>query len=541
MKKGFYVLLLLSLVVALGTMGVSAKNANPAGQVTIVGANVETLNPLLSESTYETTVLNCIFSQLIRLTETGQLIPDLATVVPSIQNGGISKDGKIVTFKLRKDAKWQDGQPVTADDVVFTWKTIMNNDVAVVSRDGFDDITKMETPDKYTVKMYRSKVEANWLLNWAQTGGSIIPKHLWDKVKPSEFTKAHQLSRKPVGSGPFKLKEWVPGAYLILEANKDYFGKGPFLSKIIYKEVENNLTQLTMLQTGEADIALNLQGTQLDQVKAISRLKVTLNPSSTYVHMTFNLDNPVFKDKRTRQALSYALPRDLIVKNILNNVGIPAATSTSPVLWAYDKTIKPYAFDMAKAKQLLAQAGWKDTDGDGILENNGVKFKFSIATNAGRQERERIAQVAQQYWQQLGAKVDLNFQETTTLFGDTLENRKFDMIMFGWVTGADPDETSLYHSEQIPTAANGNTGQNYAGYKNPQMDKLLDQGAATMDQAKRIPIYKQIQKLVYEDLPLLYVYYMVDINVAPKNMQGWKPAPFTNATSWNAYEWKIVK
>lgn len=541
MKKGFYVLLLLSLVVALGTMGVSAKNANPSGQVTIVGANVETLNPLLSESTYETTVLNCIFSQLMRLTETGQLIPDLATVVPTVQNGGISKDGKIVTFKLRKDAKWQDGQPVTADDVVFTWKTIMNNDVAVVSRDGFDDITKIETPDKYTVKMYRSKVEANWLLNWAQTGGSIIPKHLWDKVKPSEFTKAHELSRKPVGSGPFKLKEWVPGSYLILEANKDYYGTGPFLSKIIYKEVENNLTQLTMLQTGEADIALNLQGNQLDQAKAITRLKVTLNPSSTYVHMTFNLDNPVFKDKRTRQALSYALPRDLIVKNILNNVGIPAATSTSPVLWAYDKTIKPYAFDMTKAKQLLAQAGWKDADGDGILENNGVKFRFSIATNAGRQERERIAQVAQQYWQQLGAKVDLNFQETTTLFGDTLENRKFDMIMFGWVTGADPDETSLYHSEQIPTEANGNTGQNYAGYKNPQMDQLLDKGAATLTQSDRLPIYKQIQKIVYEDLPLLYVYYMVDISVAPKNMQGWKPAPFTNATSWNAYEWKIVK
>lgn len=541
MKKGFYVLLLLSLVVALGTMGVAAKNASPSGQVTIVGANVETLNPLLSESTYETTVLNCIFSQLIRLTETGQLIPDLATAVPSVENGGMSKDGKTVTFKLRKDAKWQDGQPVTADDVVFTWKTIMNNDVAVVSRDGFDDIAKMEAPDKYTVVMYRSKVEANWMLNWAQTGGSIIPKHLWDKVKPSEFTKAHELSRKPVGSGPFKLKEWVPGSYLILEANKDYYGTGPFLSRIIYKEVENNLTQLTMLQTGEADMALNLQGNQLDQAKAISRLKVTLDPAATYLHMTFNLDNPVFKDKRTRQALSYALPRDLIVKNILNNVGIPAATSTSPVLWAYDKTIKPYAFDMAKAKTLLTQAGWKDTDGDGILENNGVKLRFSIATNAGRQERERIAQVAQQYWQQLGAKVDLSFQETTTLFGDTLENRKFDIIMFGWVTGADPDETSLYHSEQIPTEANGNTGQNYAGYKNAKLDALLDKGAATLKQADRLPIYKQIQQIVYDELPLLYVYYFVNIDVAPKNLQGWKPAPFTNTISWNAYEWKLTK
>ena len=544
MKKGFYVVLLLSLVVMLGTMGAAAKNASPSGQITIAGANVETLNPLLSESNYETTVLNCIFSQLIRLTDTGQLIPDLATAVPTVKNGGISKDGKVVTFHLRKDAKWHDGQPVTADDVVFTWKTIMNPDVAVVTRDGFDNITKMETPDKYTIVMYRSVVKANWMTNWAQTSGSIIPKHIWEKVKPAEFAKSHEYSRKPIGSGPFKFKEWVPGSYVMMEANKDYFGNGPFLAKVIYKEVESNITQLTMLQTGEADIALNLEGTQLEQAKAISRLKVSLNPSSTYVHMTFNLDNPVFKDKRTRQALSYALPRDLIVKNVLNGVGIPAATSTSPVLWAYDKTIKPYPWDMNKAKQLLAAAGWKDVDGDKILENKvdgkEVEMKFTIATNAGRQVRERIAQIAQQYWQQLGAKVDLSFQESTTLYGDSLDNRKFDVIMFGWITGADPDETTMYHSKQIPTKDNP-VGQNYAGYKNAKVDELLDKGSVLLNQEDRIPIYKQIQKIVADELPMLYVYYMVDVDVAPKNLQNWKPAPFTNAKNWNIFEWKLTK
>lgn len=540
MKKGFIPALVLCLLMVV-SMGAMAKNANPQGQVIITGANVETLNPLLSESNYETTVLNAVFSQLIRLTETGSFVPDLALEVPTVENGGISKDGKIFKFRLRKDVKWHDGKPVTAEDVVFTWKTIMNNQVAVVTRDGFEDIDRIETPDAYTVIMYKKKATANWLTTWAQTAGSIVPKHLWKDVPPAQFSKAHKLSRQPIGSGPFKFKEWVAGSHIVLEANKEYYGEGPYLAKVIYKEVENNLTQLTMLKAGEADIALNLEGSQLEQVKAISRLKVTLDPASIYVHMTFNLDNPIFKDVRTRQALSYALPRDVIVEKVLNGVGLPAATSTSPVLWAYDKSIKPYPFDMNKAKQLLKDAGWKDSDGDGILEKDGKKFEFELATNAGRQVRERIAQIAQQYWKQLGVKVNLSFQENTTLTGDTLENRKFDMIMFGWVTGSDPDETTLYHSKQIPTKENGGVGQNYAGYKNPEIDKLLDQAAAMMNNKDRIPLYQKIQKIVYQELPMIYVYFYVNINAAPKNLQNWRPAPFTNATTWNIHQWKLTK
>ncbi len=539
MKKGFC-LLMVSLMVLIVGFGVTAKNLNPEGQITIVGSNVETLNPLLSESSYETTVLNGVFSQLIRLTDSADLIPDLAVEVPTVENGGISEDGMVFTFHLRKDVKWHDGTPLTAEDVLFTWDIIMNDDVAVVSRDGFDQIERIEIPDPYTVIMYKTEPTANWLLTWAGTGGAIVPKHLWENAAPSEFSKAHELSRQPIGSGPFKFAEWVPGSYIILEANKDYYGDGPYLAKIIYKEVESNLTQITMLKTGEADISMNLEGSQLEQVKAIDRLKTTLDPASIYVHMTFNLENPIFQDKLTRQALSYALPRELIVEKILKGVGIPAATSTSPVLWAYDKNITPYPFDMEKAKELLTKAGWRDMDGDGILENGDLKFEFELATNAGRQIRERIAQIAQQYWKQLGIKVNLSFQESTTLYGDTLENRKFDMIMFGWVTGSDPDEFTMYHSSQIPSESNGLTGQNYGSYINPEIDELLEDGRAMMNNEDRIPLYHKVQSIVYDEIPMLYVYFYVEINVAPKNLLNWRPAPFTNAKTWNINEWKFA-
>ncbi len=539
MRKGLC-LLMVSLVIFLVAFGVTAKNLNPEGQIVIVGSNVETLNPLLSESTYETTVLNGVFSQLVRLTDTAALVPDLAVEVPTVENGGISEDGMVFTFHLRKDAKFHDGHPVTAEDVLFTWKTIMNDDVAVVSRDGFDKIERIEIPDPYTVIMYKTEPTANWLLTWAGTGGAIVPQHLWKDVEPADFSKAHKLSRNPIGSGPFKFSEWVPGSYIILEANKDYFGEGPYLEKIIYKEIESNLTQLTMLKTGEADISMNLEGSQLNQVKAIERLKTTLDPASIYVHMTFNLENPIFQNKLTRQALSYALPREVIVENVLNGVGIPAATSTSPVLWAYDKSIKPYPFDMEKAKSLLSEAGWRDIDGDGILENGDLKFEFELATNAGRYVRERIAQIAQQYWKQLGIKVNLSFQESTTLYGDTLENRRFDMIMFGWVTGSDPDEFTLYHSSQIPSEENGLTGQNYGSYINPEIDVLLEQGKKMMNNADRIPLYQQVQRIVYDELPMLYVYFYVEINTAPKNLMNWHPAPFTNGKTWNINMWKFA-
>ncbi len=533
--------LLVCLVFLLSSVAALAANQNPEGTVTIVGSNIETLNPILSESSYETTVLNGIFSQLVRLTDQGALIPDLATEVPSLANGGISADGLVYTFHLNPAAKWHDGQPVTAEDVKFTWEMIMNENTAVPSRNGYDEIDRIETPDRHTVVMYKTKATADWLLNWAQTSGCIIPKHLWKDVDPVEFTKGHPLSRQPIGSGPFKLAEWQPASYLILEANQEYFGDGPYLEKVIYKEVENNLTQLTMLKTGEADIALNMEGQQLEQVKAIDRLDVALNPASIYVHMTFNLDNPIFQDKRTRQALSYALPREQIVDKILNGVGLPAATSTAPVLWAYDQSIKPYPYDMEKAAQLLAEAGWKDVDGDGVLENqDGLKFEFSIATNAGRQVRERIAQIAQQFWGQLGVKVELDFEESTTLYGDTLDNRKFDMIMFGWITPATPDEFTLYHSSQIPTPENGMVGQNYAGYVNEKVDSLLEAGQYLLNDEDRLPLYQMIQQIVYDELPMLYVYFFVNIDVAPKNLLNWKPAPFTNARSWNMYEWKLA-
>lgn len=536
-KKWLTLLAAFALVLGLATAGLAA-NAHPKGQITVgMLDTLEHMNPILSEEMNGTYVLNAIFSQLLRMNADGDLVPDLAVKVPTVANGGISKDGLVYTFQLNKKAKWHDGKPVTSADVKFTWETIMNPKVQVVSRDGFDKIAKIETPDKYTVKMYLKERQADWLLNWAQTQASIVPEHILGKFKPEQITKGMDFARHPIGSGPYKFVEWKENQYVIVEANKDYFGKGPYLQKIIYRLGYNTNTLLVALRTGEIDVT-QVQPNQAEEVKKISRLQVVLKPSAIYAHITPDLRKPIFQDVRVRQALSYAIPREQIVQKILKGIGQPAASSLTPVSWAYDKKIKPYPFDLAKAKQLLDEAGWKDTDGDGIREKNGKPFKVSISTNSENAIRVQIEQILKEYWKQIGVDLEIKNYDGNTLFGDILENIKFDLILFAWVSPASPDEWTLYHSSQIPSPTN-QVGQNYSAYKNPEVDRLLKEARETDDRKVRTAKYHKIMEILYHDLPLFPLYFYVDVNVAPKNLVNFKPAAFTNGYTWNIYEWQL--
>ncbi|MGE5552721.1 MAG: peptide-binding protein [Betaproteobacteria bacterium] len=531
-KKWFVGLWCFALVLGLASVSLAA-NKNPQGQITVgLLDTLEHMNPILSEEMNGTYVLNAIFSQLVRIDENGNVIPDLAT------KWEVSKDGLVYTFHLNPKAKWHDGQPVTSADVKFTWETIMNPKVQVVSRDGFDKITKIETPDQHTVRMYLKERVADWLLNWAQTQGSIIPEHILGKLKPEEITKGCDFARKPIGSGPYKFVEWKEGSYVVLEANKDYYGKGPFIAKVIFRLGFNQNTRLVALKAGEIDVT-DLAAPQYEEATKIARLNVIKRPASTYAHITPDLRKPIFQDKRVRQALSYAIPRDLIVEKILKGIGQPAAGSMAPVMWAYNPKVKPYPFDLKKANKLLDEAGWK-MGKDGIREKDGKPFHVTISTNAENSIRVQIEQVLKEEWKKIGVDLEIKNYDGTTLFGDILENIKFDLILFAWVTGASPDEWTMYHSSQIPSPQN-QVGQNYMAYKNPEVDKLLAQGRATDDRKVRIPIYHKIQEILHEDVPFLPLYYYVNVFASPKNLVNFRPSGFTNGFDWNINEWQLKK
>lgn len=521
----------------LGTTVVGhAANSSPKGQVTVgLLGGIETLNPILSENFNETNIQNGIFEGLFYVDEKGNYLPGLAVEIPTVQNGGISKDGLTYTFKLRRGVTWHDGKPFTAEDVKWNWEIRMHPDVAVVSTDGWNKVKKVDVLDPYTIRFTLSEPYASFLLLWS--GPVMVPKHAFDKVAPKDITKGQAFSRNPIGTGPFKFKEWKDGSHVILEANTSYWGEGPYLERVIFRFVPDSNTLLTMVRTGEVDVT-QLQATQYTQAKTISRVNTVLVPAMIYAHITFNLDNPIFQDVRVRQALTYALPRHDIVSKILQGVGTVAASSTAPPSWAFNPNVKPLPFDLNKAKQLLDEAGWKDTDGDGIREKNGRKLSFTISTNQENFTRVQIEQVAQQYWKQIGADLQIRNYEGTTLFGDILENKKFDLILFAWVSPPDPDETTLYHSSQIVTATNKD-GQNYAGYRNAEVDKLLDEAKTLVDQEERKKRYWRIQEIVAKELPMIYLYYYTDVNVAVKNLVNFRPQGTTLGYTWNMFQWKL--
>lgn len=521
----------------------AAAKVKPSGTL-VAGmlSDAETLNPIVSENSSETDILQGLFDNLFRLDNKANLVPSLCTVVPTKKNGLISADDKTFTFKLRKGVKWHDGKPFTAKDVKFTWEVYLNDKVPVPTRDPFDKITKFQIIDDYTIKMTTKTVEAAFLLGWTNPG--IIPAHYFAGLSgenlASALGKGGKFSRSPIGTGPFKLKEWKTGSHITLEANKNYFLGAPGLEKIIHKVVPDTNTMVTQLKTGEITMALPQAG-DYDQVKNIKGLKVTKEPASIYAHMTFNFKNPILADKNVRQALAFGFPRQQFIDSFLDGIGSIGTGPISPLNWAaFEGLEKYFAFDQAKAKSLLEKSGWK-MEKDGFRYKNGKKLAFEICTNSGNKTREAIEATAQQYWKQLGVDLSIKNYEANTLFGDILENMKFDIILFGWVTGSDPDCYTLFHSEQIPTEANDKAGQNYASYINKEVDKLLVQAKSITEREARIPLYKKIQKMVVEDLPLYYLYNYVDIHARPANLKNYKPGPFTNGRFWNVYEWQLSK
>lgn len=539
LSKKTLVCLLLVAVMAVSAVTVSGAASN---QRIIWGmfTDIETLNPILSEGSAETDILNCIFSKLVTMNDKLEIEPDLLTKMPEI-----STDGLTYTFQLRKGVKFHDGVELTAEDVKFLYEMRMAEGNAVPSRHMWEKIAKFEIKDKYNFVITLKELDVTWLEGWCYSEGLIPPKHILEKefkAGGNSLTKGGAFSRNPVGSGPYKFVKWEPDQYIMLQKNPNYFRKGqPKINQVIFKIVPDTNTLLAQFKNGEIDIYDRGQANQLKEVKAMkdagSKIEIYTYPSFIYMHADFNLRNPIFQDKRVRQALNYAFPKKQFIETVLDGVGIPADSNIPPISWAYNPDVKKYDYNPAKAKQLLEEAGWK-VGPDGIRVKDGKKLAFRISTNSGNKIRERFVEICKQEWDAIGADVTIQNYEAATLFGDILDNIKFDIIVFAWVSGADPDCRSLWHSDQVPDENNG-AGQNYVAYKNPRIDYLVDAGLKTNSKEERIKIYHEVQSILAEDVPYMFVYYYMDWAAVPANLKNFKPNSTQANDTWNVYEWEI--
>jgi len=475
---------------------------------------------------------------LIAVNDELEYIPVLLTEVPTAQYGGISGDSLTWTFHLRDDVKWHDGEPFTSADVKFTYEVMIDQENDVITRVGWDRITSCETPDDHTVVFKFEQVDAPFLMRVSIAG--ILPKHILEGLPSAELTSADWF-RAPVGTGPFMFKEWVAGDHITVVKNPNYFIEGqPYLDEIVYRVVPDMNTLLNMTETGEVDIQPRVQddvAELLDDMPHVDRITVqSLTPWLIWI----NMNHPLFKDVRTRQALAYGFDKEIINEKVYRGFSLPADGPVSPQLWAYNPNIKTFRHDPEKAKALLEEVGWKDEDGDGIREAHGVEgvedgtpFKFETANLAGEQIRVQLLSLVHAQWKEIGLAAEINLVDVGTMFGDMHPNNNFETSYSYIARYVDPDFGGLYlDRDRFDNRAN------YVGFNNERVDELILASQQTADQAERKEYFMEAQAIIAEQVPQLFIGWRANSTAVNERVKGYKPAPGYDEF-WNAAEWYI--
>ncbi|HLD29586.1 MAG TPA: peptide-binding protein, partial [bacterium] len=430
--------------------GGKTPDSGPAGGDAIVEASIgepSLLNPLLASDSASGDVNNYVYNGLLKYNEYMELVPELA------ESWEVSKDGREILFRLKKDVRWHDGKPFTARDVLFTYSRLTDPDVKTPFSSDYLLIKDFIILDDHAFKLVYREPLAPALESW---GIGIVPEHLY---KNGEFN-TQPLGRNPVGTGPYRLREWKSGEYLILEANPDYFEGKPYIERIIYRIIPDSSVQFLELRKGNLDLKGLTPEEWVYRQKHLKKYQKFKYPSFSYTYLAYNLKNPLFKEISVRKALARAVNKKEIIEAVLLGLGEPATGPFHPSSWAYNNEVEDYEYDPGKARALLEEAGWSDSDGDGILDRDGKKFSFTILTNQGNKMRELCAAIIQENLRNAGIEVRIRIIEWASFIHHFINPRKFEAVVLGWNTSLDPDQFPIWHSSQ-----QGENQYNFAGYE----------------------------------------------------------------------------
>jgi peptide/nickel transport system substrate-binding protein len=498
--------------------GGAAQTPPRGGRVVVVSPQEpKTLLPHLDLLTLSREVQRLVFDGLLTLDDKGDYVPRLAAEVPTVENGGVSADGKVYTFRLRRGVKWQDGAPFTSADVEFTWKLITDAKLPVPSRVVWADVTQVETPDAHTVRFHFAKPSLAFLGTVASDRGYVVPKHLLD----GKDVVGSELNRKPVGTGPFVVKEWVAGSHVLLARSPDYRETGkPQLDEILVRIVPGTAGQRALLQRQEADLQLHVPTADAAFVRGLADYRLVAAPSYAWWHFWLNNEDPVLKDRAVRQALAHGLDRAGIAATVMAGMVQPLHAALPPAHWAHNPGVRAYAYDPARAAALLDEAGWKPGPG-GIRQNDGRPLALEILNIAGEAERLQVVQIAQAGWRQLGIDAKIKTIDAPA-FPPTMSKGEF-QVAYGWF------------GEEAEPVFNLWLGTNWQRYRNEVALDLLKQALTTPSRPKRLELIRAFQAQAAEDVPTLPLAPRVLLNAASKRLRGYAPSPV--GSLWNAADW----
>ena len=477
----------------------------------------------------------------------------LCTELPTLENGRAKrektpegKDGIALTYTIAPGAKWGDGVPVTAKDALFTWRVGREPKSGVAPLELYRRILKIDPVDDTTFVMHMDRVTFDYN---AINDFHLLPAHLEETAieDPTQYKTHNRFDTDTTNPGlylgPYKITQVSPGAFVVLDENPTWYGAKPHFKRIVIKVIENTSALEANLLSGGIDYIAGELGLTLDQALAFEkqhgeRFKVIYQPGLTYEHIDLNLDNPVLRDLRVRKALAYALDRGAINDRLFGGRQPPADSFVNPLDWVYARDLPGYAYDPKQAAALLDEAGWRLGPG-GVRQNaKGEKLALELMTTAGNRIRELVEQVLQSQWKAVGIDVRLRNEPARVFFGDTVTHRKFPyMAMYAWVSAPEAVPRSTLHSTEIPGPANGWSGQNTTGFKNAEMDKLIDAVEVELDREKRRALWHRIQEIYLDEVPAIPLFYRADPFIIPQWLTGIEPTGHQDPSSLWVEAW----
>ncbi len=472
-------------------------------------ADAKRLLPLLSSDSASAEISGYIHNGLTKYDKDIKIVGDLA------ESWSISEDGLQITFFLRKGVKWHDGVEFTADDVIFTYQSVTNPNVPTPYSSIYGPVKDIKVIDKYTIMVTYKEPYAPALESW---GMGIIPKHV---LEDKDLSSA-EVNRNPIGTGPYKLKEWITGQRIVLEAFDEYYEGRPNIDRFIARIIPDTSTMFLELKFGGIDFMgltppqYKLQAQSDFFKKYFQQFRY---PSFGYTYLGYNLLNPLFSDKKVRQAIAHAINKKEIIAGVLMGYGVPCTGPFPPESWAYNPDVKDYEYNPQKSIEILNNMGWKKNN-KGLLEKDGRVFSFNVLVNQGNQARLMAAQIIKEQLKKVGIDMNIKVLEWQAMLHEFIDKKRFEAVIMGWALSRDPDIYDIWHSTKTKEGE-----FNFISYKNEEVDNLLIQGRQTFDIEKRKRIYHRIHEILAEEQPVTFLYVPDALPVLHKRFKGVKKAP----------------
>jgi peptide/nickel transport system substrate-binding protein len=540
---------LVMLLSACGAPGPSSASSSSSSATPVKGGTwiddlyeePDSLLPNASSETFSNMVDQALYTPLFVGDPNNVIHPALAAEIPTVANGGISKDLKTWTFHIRPGVTWSDGQPEDARDVDYSWKLWTNPKFAAASTVGFDLITSADvSADNMSITFHLSQPYAPFLSIWVDGINAPLPAHHFSGMSPDAITKSPDNLNPSVVSGPFMMKESKPGDHYTLVRNPKYYQAAqglPYLDSVVFRVVPNQDTILKDLEAGTIDSAWFLDVSKAPAYQRLSDYTLSYaHKTGNFEAMYFNLNNKVLaNNSEVRQAMAMAVDREALVDTARRGYATPLCTDHGPsVQPGYQPDAACPRFDLNAANALLDQHGWVKGS-DGVRSKNGQRLEFQYSTTAGNLWREDDELINQQNFAKIGVKVDIENYPASTFFGPFLHDGipgKYDLAEFEFTTPHDPDDAFLLACNQVPPQ-----GENFSFYCNHQLDQLLIQEQQTIDPTARQQIFDQIHQIELTDFPFVVMYAPFDLAMVKKGTHNYSPSSAGASETINIWQW----